>query len=340
MSFNLGNLLNQYLGGSANPAQAENDFDHVAQNSLLASLAQGVTQALRSDQTPPFSQMVGQMFNNGNPEQRAGMLNQLLANIGPGVLSSVAGGAFGKLLGADQARVSPEQAAQLSPQQVQELAAKAEQQNPGIVERMGDFYAQHPTLIKTIGGAALAVALGAMAKGIQQRADAGKPTTPTSTDNKGANMGILGDIFHKIFPSRQPAAGQAAPQAGNQAPAGAAPAAAPGGQQNIPPVAPQPQVTPAATGPAAALNQQVDVEEILTNMQKQSGQQLNWRSSIVDLLKLLGLDSSLQARKELAAELNYSGDTNDSASMNIWLHRQVMNKLAANGGKVPADLKD
>jgi hypothetical protein len=86
--------------------------------------------------------------------------------------------------------------------------------------------------------------------------------------------------------------------------------------------------------------QQVDVEAVLNNMQQQSGQQLNWRTSIVDLLKLLGLDSSLQARKELAAELHYTGDTNDSASMNIWLHRQVMNKLAANGGKVPADLKD
>jgi hypothetical protein len=86
--------------------------------------------------------------------------------------------------------------------------------------------------------------------------------------------------------------------------------------------------------------EQVDVEEILTRMQASSGQQLNWRSSIVDLLKLLGLDSSLQARKELAAELHYTGDTGDSASMNIWLHRQVMNKLAANGGKVPADLRD
>jgi len=333
MSFNLGNLLNQYLGGgaNANPAQAENDFDHVAQNSPFAALAQGVTQALRSDQTPPFSQMVGQMFSNGNPEQRAGMLNQLLSNISPGVLSSVAGGLFGNLAGGDQARVSPEQAAQLSPEQVQELAAKAEQQNPGIVERMGDFYAQHPTLIKTIGGAALAVALGAMAKGIQNRSDAGTPAagTPantnanTNTTQGGNNMGILGDIFHKIFPSSHPAN-----EAATQAPAGTAPAA------------PQaaPQSAPAASAPAAV--QQVDVEQILTNMQAQSGQQLNWRSSIVDLLKLLGLDSSLQARKELAAELNYSGDTNDSASMNIWLHRQVMNKLAANGGKVPADLKD
>ena len=86
--------------------------------------------------------------------------------------------------------------------------------------------------------------------------------------------------------------------------------------------------------------EQVDVEAILNQKLQASGQNLNWRTSIVDLLKLLDLDSSLQSRKELAQELNYTGDTGDSAKMNIWLHRQVMNKLAANGGKVPADLKD
>jgi hypothetical protein len=85
---------------------------------------------------------------------------------------------------------------------------------------------------------------------------------------------------------------------------------------------------------------EVDVEAILNNMAASAGQPLNWRTSIVDLLKLLNLDSSLQSRKELAAELHYTGDTGDSAAMNVWLHRQVMNKLAANGGKVPADLKD
>jgi hypothetical protein len=84
------------------------------------------------------------------------------------VLASVAGGSLGNLLGADQARVSPEQANQVSPEQVQELAAKAEQQNPGVVERMGDFYAEHPTLVKAIGGAALAIALGHMAQGMQR----------------------------------------------------------------------------------------------------------------------------------------------------------------------------
>jgi hypothetical protein len=171
MNFDLGNLLQQYLGGAnpnVNPAQAEDDFDHVAQSVPRATVAQGVTQALRSDQTPPFAQMVSQLFSNSNPDQRAGMLNHLLANVGPSVLASVAGGALGNLLGADQARVTPEQANEVSPDQVRELAAKAEQQNPGIVERMGDFYAEHPTLVKAIGGAALAIALGHMAQGMQR----------------------------------------------------------------------------------------------------------------------------------------------------------------------------
>ena len=85
---------------------------------------------------------------------------------------------------------------------------------------------------------------------------------------------------------------------------------------------------------------QVDVEQVLNDMAQTSAEKLNWRTSIVDLMKLLGIDSSLSARKELAKELHYTGDTSDSAAMNIWLHRQVMNKVAAKGGKVPADLKN
>ena len=84
----------------------------------------------------------------------------------------------------------------------------------------------------------------------------------------------------------------------------------------------------------------VDVEAVLTALADQNSEKLNWRTSIVDLMKLLGLDSSLAARKQLAEELHYSGDTSDSASMNIWLHKQVMTKLAENGGKVPDDLKN
>ena len=84
----------------------------------------------------------------------------------------------------------------------------------------------------------------------------------------------------------------------------------------------------------------VDVEAVLSSMAASSSQKLNWRVSIVDLMKLLDLDSSLENRKELAAELGYKGDTRDSASMNVWLHKAVMKQLAANGGKVPAELKD
>ena len=82
----------------------------------------------------------------------------------------------------------------------------------------------------------------------------------------------------------------------------------------------------------------MDVETVLTQRASQKKEKLDWRKSIVDLMKLLDLDSSLSARKELAQELGYKGELNGSAEMNIWLHKQVMQKVAANGGKVPADL--
>ena len=131
-------------------------------------------------------------------------------------------------------------------------------------------------------------------------------------------MSIFGSILSKIFPSSAKAA---EPDAATPAP-GAAPAA---------------DAAPAAGAPAAAMAS-VDVGKLLDGMPGAKG--LNWRTSITDLMKLLGLDSSLEARKQLAQELKYEGDTNDSAKMNVWLHRQVMTKLAANGGKVPADLHD
>jgi Domain of unknown function (DUF3597) len=83
----------------------------------------------------------------------------------------------------------------------------------------------------------------------------------------------------------------------------------------------------------------VDVDKVMSDLAAKSKEKLDWKKSIVDLMKLLGLDSSLAARKELATELGYKGDMNDSASMNIWLHKQVIQKLAANGGTVPDDLK-
>lgn len=83
-----------------------------------------------------------------------------------------------------------------------------------------------------------------------------------------------------------------------------------------------------------------DVEVIVGKMAEAKGGDLNWKTSIVDLMKTLDIDSSLENRKALADELGYTGDKNDSAAMNIWLHREVMNRVAANGGKVPADLVD
>jgi hypothetical protein len=99
---------------------------------------------------------------------------------------------------------------------------------------------------------------------------------------------------------------------------------------------PRPNIAPA--GPAAAAASNVDVAAILDKLASESKEKLDWKHSIVDMMKLVGMDSSLSERKELAKDLNYSGDMNDSAAMNMWLHKEVLKKLAANGGKVPAEL--
>jgi len=132
-------------------------------------------------------------------------------------------------------------------------------------------------------------------------------------------MSIFGKIMGAIFGSHASAA-----PAGGTAPAGSAPAPAAGGGSSAAPAAPP---------------QSVDVAAIVDKAAAASGEKLEWRTSIVDLMKALGIDSSLTARKELAKELGYTGDMNDSASMNIWLHKQVMGKLAANGGKLPPEIK-
>lgn len=137
-------------------------------------------------------------------------------------------------------------------------------------------------------------------------------------------------------------------------PTAAADAAAAPAAQSPPTTAPAEapvDATPAATTDAAgtpiaqsapataSAGASVDVAAIMDNLASQAPEKLDWRNSIVDLMKLINLDSSLAARKELAQELHYTGDTNDSASMNIWLHKEVMTKLAENGGKVPDELK-
>lgn len=147
-------------------------------------------------------------------------------------------------------------------------------------------------------------------------------------------MSKLSLIFNKIFKGGEAQAAERAPET---SPATAAAPSAPGS-----PAAAAPTSAPASAAPsvAAAPQATVDVGAVLTTLAAKSGEKLDWKKSIVDLLKLLDLDSSLASRKELAKELHYTGDTNDSATMNIWLHKAVMKKLAENGGKVPDDLKD
>ena len=109
-----------------------------------------------------------------------------------------------------------------------------------------------------------------------------------------------------------------------------------------PEAAPQPEAAAAqpAPQPVPEQPQEVDIEAVLVELDASDGRGLNWRTSIVDLMKLVGLESSLAERKELAQELGYTGALDGSAEMNIWLHKRVMQELAANGGKVPASMLD
>ncbi|WP_159006006.1 DUF3597 domain-containing protein [Bradyrhizobium sp. S69] len=143
-------------------------------------------------------------------------------------------------------------------------------------------------------------------------------------------MSIFGKIMGAIFGSHAsatPASGGAA-TAGSASSSGASTASSSAG----------PSAGSSASASAAPA-QTVDVAAIVDKAAAATGEKLEWRTSIVDLLKALNIDSSLTARKELAKELGYTGDTNDSATMNIWLHKQVMAKLAANGGKLPPEIK-
>ncbi len=155
-------------------------------------------------------------------------------------------------------------------------------------------------------------------------------------------MSIFGKIAAAIFgtPAHAAEAGGDMTPTPNVVPTGATPTATAPAQPTV--VAAAAAVaTPVAAAPAAgtASKPTVDVAVVLDGITAKQKEALDWRKSIVDLMKLLHLDSSLTARKDLAKELHYAGDMGDSASMNVWLHKQVMTKLAENGGVVPADLK-
>jgi 3-oxoacyl-ACP reductase-like protein len=146
-------------------------------------------------------------------------------------------------------------------------------------------------------------------------------------------MGMFTNLMSKIFghATATPSSGAAA-----TSPAVASPTTTVAAATPTSPTTPAASAT--SSSPAAAPTQAVDVTAILDDLAAKNPEKLEWRKSIVDLMKLVGIDSSLSARKQLAVELHYSGDEKDSATMNVWLHKQVIMKIAENGGKVPQEL--
>jgi hypothetical protein len=166
----LGGLLQQYATASATqaPETVDHDFDEIAQVAPKWAIADGLAQAFRSDQTPAFGQMAAQLFDRSSKRERASIINTLISTLGPAVTSQILGrtgspGPLGGLSGG-QAQVTPEQAEQISPGEVNDLASEAVKRDPSIIDRLSDFYAEHPTLIKTLGAPALAITLSNIAQ--------------------------------------------------------------------------------------------------------------------------------------------------------------------------------
>ena len=180
------NLLQQYAGANAQqtPQSVDNDFDQVAQQAPQNALSQGLAGAFRSDQTPPFGNMVSNLFANSSGQQRAGILNTLLAAAGPMVLQQVmsrmgrggggaaavgAGNPLDGLLGmlggggGAQPQITPEMAEQIPPQAVEQIAAEAEKQDPSIIDRVSGYYAENPEVVKGLGAVALTVLMAHLA---------------------------------------------------------------------------------------------------------------------------------------------------------------------------------
>jgi hypothetical protein len=178
----LSGLLQQYQGAQPDqaPDTVDNDFDQVAQAAPQPALSDGLAAAFRSDQTPEFGQMTANLFNNSNPQQQAGLLNTILKYAGPAILGRIMGGGSGSSAGSSggggglsdlinifkgggQQELTPEQAGQIPPEAVQQVADEAQKHDPSIVDKISDFYAEHPTLVKTLGTAALTIALAKIA---------------------------------------------------------------------------------------------------------------------------------------------------------------------------------
>ena len=162
----LNDVLKNYSSGQTqNSENATEHFDQVARMAPTNVVAEGLAAAFRSDKTPAFGSLVANLFSQSNGEQKAGILNRLLAAVGPEALAQIAGG---RLPIAANQQVTPDQAQAVPTDVVQQLAAHAEKADPNFVEKASSFYAQHSTLLKTLGGAALSIALAKVAE--RQRA--------------------------------------------------------------------------------------------------------------------------------------------------------------------------
>lgn len=160
----VGDLLQQYKGTGAPPPSTSADFQKVSASAPASAMSSGVAEAFRSQNTPPFADMLSQLFGQSNAGQRAGILNQLIAAAGPAVLS---GGLLSGLTGSSGGAaptITAEQAQKIDPEAVRQLAQHAEQRDPSIIDRASEFYAQHPRLVQGLGATALAVIMSHMSK--------------------------------------------------------------------------------------------------------------------------------------------------------------------------------
>jgi hypothetical protein len=176
----LGGVLDRYADPNLQrePDGVHDDYDRFAQAAPPDAVADGLAAAFRSDRTPPFPQMASQMFGRAGGAQRASILNTLLATVGPMVLQQIlarrqagspsgsGGGVLGQILrgGGAAPHITPEAAEQLDPKALEEIAQEAEKKDPSIVDKLSKVYAQNPQLVKMLGGAALAIALGHMSQ--------------------------------------------------------------------------------------------------------------------------------------------------------------------------------
>jgi hypothetical protein len=164
----LDDVLKQVMSGNAPAAQVHDAYDQVARAVPQGALAEGLAHAFKSDETPPFEQMLSGLFSQSSPDQKAGLLNQVLAALGPGGVAQALGaaGGLGGLAGVlSGGSVTPQQAQQVPPEAVEVLAQNAAKKDPSIMDTVAGFYAQHPTLVKAIGAAALALLMSRISAG-------------------------------------------------------------------------------------------------------------------------------------------------------------------------------